>query len=156
DIAGLLANGVLVQGGLVLAPATPAIQGTSSADSKVGGSLSDLLVGLAGNDTLIGNGGADTLDGRTGTDSLLGGTGNDTYVIDSAGDKISETGGDTDDRIQASISIDLLAIALAFAGIEHVTLTGTAALNATGNGADNMLIGNGGANILDGGAGDDT
>src|SRR5262249_31596107 len=30
------------------------------------------------------------------------------------------------------------------------------ALNATGNGGDNMLIGNGSANILDGGAGADT
>ena len=39
------------------------------------------------------------------------------------------------------------------AGIEHVTLTGTGALNATGNDGANMLIGNGGANKLDGKAG---
>ena len=37
-----------------------------------------------------------------------------------------------------------------------MTLTGTAALNATGDAGANMLIGNAGANKLDGKAGDDT
>jgi Ca2+-binding RTX toxin-like protein len=119
------------------------------------------MLGLAGNDTLVGNAGADTLDGGTGTDSLVGGTGNDTYVIDSAGDRVSEFGGDADDRIIASISIDLTAInpitnTPLYANIEHVTLTGGAALNATGSDSANMLIGNGGNNIPDGGAGNDT
>ena len=61
---------------------------------------------------------------------------------------IIETGGDDDDRIQASITIDLNSAA--YDGVEHVTLTGTGALNATGDDADNLLIGNGGANKLDG------
>jgi len=87
-----------------------------------------------------------------GTDSLIGGDGNDTYVIDNAGDKISETGAEINDRILASINIDLTA----YAGIEHVTLTGSSALNATGDGSANMLIGNSGANHLDGKAGADT
>src|SRR5262249_56979771 len=108
---------------------------------------------LAGNDALSGTGLSDTLDGGTGTDTLTGDTGNDTYIIDSAKDVVDETGTDTDDRIQASISIDLNAAA--YANIEHVTLTGTAALNATGNAGENLLIGNAGANILDGRGGDD-
>jgi trimeric autotransporter adhesin len=153
DLAGLLANGTIFGvGGTPVAP----LDGTSGADSKVGGAGSDLIRGLAGNDTLTGNAGSDTLDGGAGTDSLVGGAGNDSYVIDSAGDKVSETGGDSDDRILASISIDLTASAVAYAGIEHVTLTGTSALNATGDGARNMLIGNSGANHLDGRAGADT
>src|SRR5262249_50442814 len=145
--------GVFVQFGDVLKSTTTPFQGGSGADDHAGAGL---MFGLAGNDSLTGGTGADTLDGGTGTDSLSGGGGNDTYVIDSAGDKIDESGGGADDRSLASINIDLLANALAFAGIEHVTLTGASALNATGNGGDNMLIGNGSANILDGGAGADT
>ena len=41
------------------------------------------------------------------------------------------------------------------AGLENLTLTGAAAINATGNALDNVLTGNAGANVLDGGAGAD-
>src|SRR5262249_29349332 len=115
---------------------------------------STLVQGLGGNDSLTGGHGFDTLDGGTGADPLSGGFGSDTYIVDSAKDVIQETNdSDQDDRIQASISIDLNSAA--YANIEHVTLTGTAALNATGNDGDNLLIGNAGANILDGKGGDD-
>src|SRR5882724_8266812 len=101
-----------------------------------------------------GNSGDDTLIGGAGADSLTGGAGNDTFVIDSATDKISETGSDTGDTVQATIAIDLNLVA--FAGIENVRLTGTAAINATGSGVANHLIGNDGANVLDGRGGVDT
>ncbi|MEJ8629603.1 hypothetical protein P0F65_06595 [Sphingomonas sp. I4] len=42
------------------------------------------------------------------------------------------------------------------AGFENLTLTGTAAIDATGNDAANVIIGNAGRNTLSGGAGDDT
>ena len=42
------------------------------------------------------------------------------------------------------------------ANIENLTLTGTTAINGTGNRLDNILIGNSGANLLTGGAGNDT
>ena len=35
-------------------------------------------------------------------------------------------------------------------------MTGTSAINGTGNAADNVLIGNSAANVLTGGAGNDT
>jgi Ca2+-binding RTX toxin-like protein len=151
NLAGLLANASIVGvGGLVPAP----LVGTSAGDTlavAVGGD-STLLQGLGGNDSLTGGKGADTLDGGTGSDSLVGGNGSDTYIVDSAKDVIVDIGG-SDDRIQASISIDLNAAA--YAGIEHVTLTGTGALNATGTDLTNLLIGNAGNNILDGKGSDD-
>ena len=152
DLPGLLANASIVGvDGLVAAP----LVGTSAGDtlSVVPGGDSTLLQGLGGNDSLSGGKGSDTLDGGTGSDSLVGGNDNDTYIVDSAKDVIVDISG-TDDRIQASISIDLNAAA--YAGIEHVTLTGTGALNATGtDSVDNLLVGNTGANILDGKGGDD-
>jgi Ca2+-binding RTX toxin-like protein len=42
------------------------------------------------------------------------------------------------------------------AGKLDLTLTGSKAINGTGNGADNQLTGNDGANVLDGAAGNDT
>lgn len=39
--------------------------------------------------------------------------------------------------------------------VEKLTLTGTAAINGTGNGGGNSLVGNSAANILSGGAGAD-
>jgi len=41
-------------------------------------------------------------------------------------------------------------------GVENLTLTGDANINATGNAAANVLEGNAGNNVLDGGAGNDT
>ena len=132
---------------------TPVI-GAAGADTLAAAATSTLVQGLGGNDSLTGGNGFDTLDGGTGTDTLIGGKGSDTYIVDSAKDVITELGADADDRIQASITIDLNAAV--YAGIEHVTLTGTGAINATGDGDANMLVGNAGANKLDGGIGNDT
>ena len=41
-------------------------------------------------------------------------------------------------------------------GVENLTLTGSAAINGTGNAAANVIIGNEGDNILTGKAGADT
>ena len=111
------------------------------------------LTGNSGANALEGGGGDDTLDGGTGNDSLKGGTGDDVYGIDNAKDIADETGGDGNDTIRSSITVNLAS----YPGIENVELIGTGAINATGNdGVNNKLTGNAGANKLDGLAGDDT
>ena len=114
----------------------------------------DTLIGAQGNDTLSSGAGNDVLDGGAGIDSMNGGTGADTYYVDDAKDKVIDSGtNDVNDRVIASIAIDLNA----FAGglLEHVTLTGADPLTATGNSRDNVILGNDGANQLAGGLGND-
>src|SRR4029079_9159210 len=53
------------------------------------------------------------------------------------------------DLVQSSVTFTLGA------NVENLTLTGTGAINGTGNALDNTLIGNSGANVLNGGAGND-
>ena len=121
---------------------TGAINGT-------GNSLDNVLLGTTGNNTLSGGAGNDTLDGATGTDTLVGGLGNDTYVTD-GGDTITEAASEGTDTVQSSVTYVLGA------NLENLTLTGTAAINGTGNAASNVLLGNAANNTLDGGAGADS
>ena len=125
------------------------IVGTAGIDVLTGTSEEDTISGLGGNDTLNGGAGNDTLDGGAGNDALSGGSGNDTYVVDAAGDTVTEAASEGTDTVQASVSHTLGA------NVENLTLTGTGAINATGNILDNTLIGNTGNNVLSGGAGSD-
>jgi Ca2+-binding RTX toxin-like protein len=109
--------------------------------------------------TITGNGAANTLDGDAGADTLIGGLGADTYVVDNAGDVAKEsatgvTGGGID-LVQASVSYTLGATATLVDAINNLTLTGTEAINGTGNSWANTITGNSGDNILSGGAGAD-
>ncbi|HYD18830.1 MAG TPA: type I secretion C-terminal target domain-containing protein [Patescibacteria group bacterium] len=108
--------------------------------------------GNADVNTLTGNTGANTLNGMAGADVMIGAGGNDTYVVDDAGDVVSEVAAGGTDLVQSSVSFSLAALAQ----VENLTLTGAGAINATGNGAINTLVGNGAANTLDGGALADT
>ena len=99
---------------------------------------------------LVGNAAANTLNGLGGADTAHGGAGNDTYVVNHTGDVVVENAGEGTDLVQSSVSHTLGA------NTENLTLTGTSALNGTGNALNNLLTGNSGANVLDGGAGADT
>ncbi len=95
---------------------------------------------------------ADVLDGGAGADFLTGGNGSDTYFVD-AGDTVVETAaGGTFDYVVSRTSYTLSAGA-------YVELLGTtdnsglANLNLTGNELAQIIIGNEGANTLDGGGG---
>ena len=59
----------------------------------LGNDSSNTLSGAASNDTLIGNDGNDVLNGGTGADLMVGGRGDDTYVVDDAGDVVTEASG---------------------------------------------------------------
>jgi Ca2+-binding RTX toxin-like protein len=106
---------------------------------------------LTGTGTIngTGNGLDNILTGNNAANRLTGGAGNDTYVI-GAGDSIVESVNAGIDWVQSSITHTLAA------NVENLTLTGTAIINGTGNGLNNILIGNSAVNTLTGGAGNDT
>ena len=126
------------------------LNGTAGVDTLNGGTGNDILNGLAGNDILNGSAGNDRLDGGTGNDTLIGGTGNDTYVVDVATDTVTENLNEGTDSVEASITYTLGA------NVENLLLTGTTAINGTGNTLGNVLTGNSAANTLNGGTGADT
>ena len=126
------------------------ITGNAGANVLDGGAGNDTLNGGAGNDTLVGGIGNDILDGGSGADSLQGGTGNDTYVVDEAGDVVTEGVNGGIDTVKSSISYTLGD------DVENLTLTGTEKLDGTGNALNNILTGNSANNTLSAGAGADT
>jgi Ca2+-binding RTX toxin-like protein len=132
--------------------ANEAVIGSAGVDHLAGGAGNDRFQGLEGDDLLAGGAGNDTLDGGLGADRLDGGTGNDTYLIDNAGDVVTETAGGGSDVVQTSVSYTLAA----GVEVEFLTALGAGQVNLTGNEYANMLTGNGAANILKGEAGHDT
>lgn len=125
-------------------------KGNALDNTITGNSGSNTLEGGAGNDLLVGNAGNDVLDGGLGADTMEGGVGDDTYVVDEAGDVVSELAGGGVDTVKSSIGYTLQD------GFEHLTLLGDGAIDGTGNSVDNVIVGNSGSNSLGGGAGNDT
>lgn len=115
-----------------------------------GNSLDNVLTGNSGANTLSGGDGNDTLDGGAGADSLIGGAGDDTYIVDDSSDTLVEAASAGTDTVRASITWTLGA------NFESLLLTGSGAIDGSGNSAANLLTGNSAANRLDGGAGADT
>ena len=78
------------------------------------------------------------------TTRMIGGAGNDTYVVDAAGDVVTETSstGGTD-TVQSSVSYTLGA------NVENLTLTGTGDdQRHRQHAGNNTLTGNAGNNVL--------
>jgi Ca2+-binding RTX toxin-like protein len=133
----------------------------SSATFSLGANVENLTLtganaingtGNTANNLITGNSGANILDGGAGIDTLIGGLGDDVYSVDSTTDVISEAAAAGTDTIQSSVTFFLAALA----NVENLTLSGAAAINATGNSANNVISGNSANNSLDGAGGNDT
>lgn len=152
----ILGSGVTTGNGNAL---NNVITGNAGNNSLGGWDGDDTLYGLDGDDNLFGGNGADTLyggagndylDGGAGVDHMEGGTGDDNYIVNHADDVIVEAANAGADQVQASASYVLSE------NLENLFLTGSVAINGTGNALDNYISGNSAANVINGGAGNDT
>jgi len=121
----------------LLAQVASFTMGNDTINGTAGG---DVLKGGAGNDIVNGLDGDDRIDGGDGDDTLAGGNGNDTADYLSAG---------------AGVTVALATMtAQATGGSGSDTLTGIE--NLVGSDFNDSLTGDGNANIIEGGLGNDT
>jgi Ca2+-binding RTX toxin-like protein len=106
--------------------------------------------GNALNNTITGGAGNDTLDGGVGVDRLVGGAGNDSYHVDVAGDVTVEAAGGGIDTVYSSSATYTLR-----ANVETLVHVGANGTNANGNGLANMMFGGIGDDTLNGAGGND-
>lgn len=112
----------------------------SSGITEIAEARIENAIGSAYNDTLIGNALRNV---------LTGGRGNDTYHVQGVEDRVVEAAGGGTDLVVSTGSFVLGA------HVEHLTLSGSEDIDATGNALANQLVGNAGNNRLDGKAGAD-
>lgn len=151
--------------------------GANTMDASAFSAGAVTLDGAAGNDTLIGGTLADVLIGGAGDDTLRGGTGNDTYRFDVdqalGADTVDEqplaaNGVDFLDFRETQtvgVTVDLSIVAQQTVHATNLRLTLTSGSSVeylaggdhndtlTGNGLDNAFVGGLGADVINGGAG---
>lgn len=142
--------------------------GNGLANRMTGGGGADTLLGLLGADSLFGGRGADSLDGGAGNDLLngelgadthIGGAGDDRYLVENLADVIVELAdGGVDTAVVSATSYSLSA------NVENGIATGAVGIRLAGNGLANQLsggvgndtlLGDLGSDLLVGGAGAD-
>ncbi len=122
---------------------------------RLAASTGSANLNLTGNEfgqALYGNAGDNVLDGRGGADYMSGRGGDDTYFVQNSNDIAYEDRGQGRDIVVTTVSFQL------YGEIETLKLaesTGSKALNLTGSEYGQTLIGNVGANRIDGGGGID-
>jgi Ca2+-binding RTX toxin-like protein len=152
-------------------------------DSIYGGAGEDIIYGGAGDDYINGGDNSDDIYGGPGNDTLdsgadaasstylysgdllYGGAGDDTYIVDKRYDYVLEGENQGVDTVLSSVSYSLsywsdyygniLSSPYEY-GTENLILTGTGAIDGTGNELNNVLTGNTGNNTLAGLDGSDT
>jgi serralysin len=123
----------------------------ATTNSQTTGDGNDFLTGIenvnggGGNDKITGNSAANTLNGGNGNDFLNGGLGNDRLV--------GGTGIDTAVFTHRNNTVNLATIDRQTTGDGNDILTGIE--NVNGGGGNDIIIGNSGANTLNGGDGND-
>ena len=130
-----------------LAAAGPQATGGSGTDTV---SNFENIEGSLYSDHLTGNAGNNVIDGWWGGDRMAGLAGDDIYMVDHVRDNVVEVAGQGYDTIYSFVSYSLEG-----RDVEMLVLSGSGALNATGNASANTLIGNDDANVLDGKGGAD-
>jgi uncharacterized protein len=131
---------------------TDTLTGTPNVDNLYGLDGNDILFGLGSADYLSAGAGNDELHGDGGDDILIGGLGNDIYYVEGS-DLIVEYLDGGNDIVIASANFVLTT----GASVEIINaLTGTTAINLTGNQLNHQLNGNDGVNILISGEGNDS
>jgi Ca2+-binding RTX toxin-like protein len=144
------------------------LSGLDGDDSIRGLNGDDLLMGGAGIDNLNGGGGNDMLIGAEGADVLKGGGGVDivSYMTSKAPVIVNlatgvGTGGDAEGDVLSSVE-NLIGTALPFGDLatrydlQGKPITAGTGDRLTGSDANNIISGLGGADFIDGGAGNDT
>ncbi|HYI41323.1 MAG TPA: M10 family metallopeptidase C-terminal domain-containing protein [Allosphingosinicella sp.] len=144
---------------------------TSLATYVLGANVETLTGVRAGDQFLIGNGlanvitgggGDDTIDGAAGADTMRGGLGDDIYFVDDAGDVADELADQGFDTIYTSLAV----YSLVGTHVEEIGSASGVAHDFRGNSANNVVTGgfgsdvlrlqDGGDDVANGGAGNDT
>ncbi len=135
------------------------LRGEDGNDSLDGADGNDQLLGGLGDDGMFGGLGNDLLDGGEGADIAYGWYGADTYVIDNELDTAVDqlafwssrtVNGETTYDLLGN-DIDAVASSVDFAlgqGLDNLTLTGSEAINGTGNWFANTITGNDADNVI--------
>jgi len=146
------------------------INGGTAVDTLYGSGGNDTLNGGTGDDMLSGDADHDLLNGGAGADAMYGGAGNDVFIVENAGDTVTEFTGEGTDLIYTSLTTYVLGdyienLIFNGAGAPALDFTGSNVANIiAGLGDDDAIDGLGGADelrgqagsdVLDGGAGDD-
>ena len=133
-------------------------------ENAIGGTGNDTIIGNEANNTLTGGAGVDALDGGSGNDLLYGGTGNDILTGGTGNDRL--VGGIGADVLNGGAGTDTVRYATSMAVTVNLginTATGGEAQgdtfigieNVVGSQFNDILIGDSGANKLEGLNGDD-
>ncbi len=136
-------------GGVVVSLTSAAAQDTVSAGMDTLVRIENLS-GSAFADHLSGNLGANRLDGWTGADLLAGLAGNDTYLVDNAGDVVTEVANAGTDTVLTTLASYTLG-----ANVEIGRITEGSTAKLAGNSLNNTLVGGAGNNVLVGDMGVD-
>ncbi|MFZ3019431.1 MAG: calcium-binding protein [Gallionella sp.] len=119
-------------------------QGTDSIiapfDYTLGANFENLSLAEGAALNATGNELDNALTGNSNDNTLTGLAGNDTYIVDNLLDTTIEAAGEGIDTVKSDLTWTLAD------NLDNLTLTGTAAINGTGNVLDNVITGNAAAN----------
>src|SRR5258705_9869485 len=102
-----------------------------------------ILTGNAFAQTIVGSAGAVVINGGGGADVMQGLGGNDTYYVDNAGDIVKELAGGGSDHVFSfndTATTEIYALSLH----DALPISGTGAINLTGNAFAQTIVGNAG------------